>query len=305
MVQTTEGMIRHATPQREIGLPGDLRLLRRAVVHAAVGCDEEAEEARPGTSGTDHSSVLSSVLALPIKRKVRASGLHQFTDIPPAALSMQPSRGLSVAESPLPTRYVCSTFSASQSHRGRPRTSASRLVRLCERVSASAVGWVRKRSAELVAEQSRQLGLDLQAPLDIQNTEYHGHPTPAVGEERLVGVLQVMNKATPSGSEGATPAGEKRNFGEADVQALGKLIQHCRASLSAAATHYNLQMLHVRSWPPPPKTLALETGRREAAVKPSGPTLTIRRRGIGMWSCSRACERRSSRRRRCWRRRAA
>lgn len=105
VVQTTEGMIRHATPQREIGLSGDLRLLRRAVVPAALGCDEEAE-ARPGTSGTDHSSVgLSSVLALPIKRKVRASGLHQFTDMPPAALFMQPPRSLGVAESPLPTRY--------------------------------------------------------------------------------------------------------------------------------------------------------------------------------------------------------
>jgi hypothetical protein len=104
IVQTMEGMIRHATPQRKIGLSGDLRLLRRADVHAAVGCDDDAG-ARPGTSDMDHPSVvLSSVLALPIKRKVRASALHQFTDIPPAALSMQPPRGLSVAESPLPTR---------------------------------------------------------------------------------------------------------------------------------------------------------------------------------------------------------
>lgn len=113
------------------------------------------------------------------------------------------------------------------------------------------MGLVPKRSAELVAEQSRQLGVDLQAPLDIENTEYHGHLTPALGEERLVGVLQVMNKATTSGSEGTTPTAEKRNFGEADVQALGKLIQHCRGSVSAAATHYNLQMLHVHSQPAP------------------------------------------------------
>ena len=97
-------------------------------------------------------------------------------------------------------------------------------------------------SAELVADQSRQLGVDLLGPLSVTHVQYRGHPTRAPGDERLVAVLQVMNKHPRGGSAAEGSLAER--FGEADVQALGRLIQHCRGSLSAAATHHQLQTLH-------------------------------------------------------------